>query len=1490
MNDDLRDANLVIYRSDWLSAMIFDPECGEPGVFVNGKNRLVLGGPGSILTGIRSIHNNTFAPVPICGYAYASAQYMGSGSSEVQFQIVGLGDDEISHLQAAYEEVEKNARFFRKVKGAGSFLFEDNEFLKLAQISRGLASSISTETLGASTDLKTCRISFTSEGHFTERFQQEYVTNLSGRYEILEALLQLIVPHIPPEARGHLAPSGSRNSRGTYSNWVPGPEPNPQGSSTGEANGVFGRILEQVLQRGSDIIGVPEDIANDSVLPQDPNQTPEQREEARQRRAQENSASRYEVAGNNLAGRYIRFLKSVDEDDFRNEVLDDLITILTDSRETTPPSEFVVGESRGSYIDRSEIRGSFFNQEEIVPVSVGGIIHIPGVRRTVQHPTIENTPLHTLEVWPTLFDSPNRVACRLVWGYKKTYAGVRRSEYRGSEVPDTTSIYGSLRGLEDSLLAKVAEFIGSHQGTSDFQRIYGENAGEGRELSVHPAYPDLELPPHPATGRVIDTNPDYYFYNESEEGRLSDMGPQMLLELDQRVTNSEAAFLQLSSGQLWERTNLGPNRTQMDGMNINLPSPGDALPSPHGLPTIDSVSPTDGNILGGGGNTNAESLISRNTRLSSIAKSTNTEETGADAIRAARNEMLQRTVYGIPNLSDASLPLRTGPIDQAFGETDRTHGFTRAHVLDIAVRALEQFPDETYTMRRAFPTFKIYFIEDDIGFTRQHFLPDGETGGTGINILAYMDDLYSYNSIKSIRLVRDRENPADLLILELTNVTGLMDRRKWDPDLEFQREPYMPGFAETEMENPLKKLVLKEGLKIQARFGYTNNANQMLKKFNGELVEISFNADCPDEMTIICQSFGAELMIEPKGINTKGEEVRYIDTPDILHTLLCAPELAHFGRYNLNPQFNPSEARTRASDLHGGNGGGLVTTSSVQDVLDGAREVLAKSQTKWLLGNNPADDNIFAPSLRDYEEGWNTWLDDRGRDLQAVSAISRSIGNWALGHVWRLAGGFNLVLGLYARYLVAAPAGWLAGIMSGTGYSPCGQTIWEIVKECTLRHPSWIGAIRTYGTRSTLFFGVPDHDYWADEITTQEIRFLNQYREAIGPAEGAGPLGSWEGVDRMSPFEFIQALTRQYGCGIAGTLAVVPTLGDTGLLAGGSLVGNSMFSDFLPYFRILRSRAQIMGDRGHRLALSLGRFRPFRRYHLITSSHHIISNNIRASLKGVPNTIMLQYGSGGDQYKTIKADDNIPDELVRLKSYQYPSCETEDLARRYCMGLLKEGLQRVYKGEILVTGMDIDPYDICHIHDERSQIYGPFQVRAVVDTITPETGWITEITPDMIVGTNEWSTQTTTSATGAVMAVLYDRYRSQINTTMGIGLGAGAVEATALGTGALGTTVAVPAIGTLLAGSMLAYYGGYELIRWTQERQPIWAIPLILDTRPLLTGLDGFRQDGIFASLRGALFAEVDAVSEGWRRLHLGAYGSDIAIRTGMIVTGQAGQ
>lgn len=244
------------------------------------------------------------------------------------------------------------------------------------------------------------------------------------------------------------------------------------------------------------------------------------------------------------------------------------------------------------------------------------------------------------------------------------------------------------------------------------------------------------------------------------------------------------------------------------------------------------------------------------------------------------------------------------------------------------------------TLMRAYPTFKLYFIEDDKGERKR---------------LAY-DDFFSYNSVQSIRVVRSRKIPADLCEIYITNISGILSNRKFKNEFSETTGQYTGGAARdssgnivkervetagTNKENPIASLLLQEGREINLRLGFSNDPEKLTTVFNGMITGIEFSEN-EDLVHIIAQSFAVELVSDIKGYEKpKTYSVTYLfgwdvwglndgaTTGKILEEMLSQPEVLHFGLW---------KAR---------NGGQNDNRILLTD--------------KWQLHPQPQEDNLFPP-------------------------------------------------------------------------------------------------------------------------------------------------------------------------------------------------------------------------------------------------------------------------------------------------------------------------------------------------------------------------------------------------------------------------------------------------------------------------------------------------------------------------------------------------
>jgi hypothetical protein len=155
------------------------------------------------------------------------------------------------------------------------------------------------------------------------------------------------------------------------------------------------------------------------------------------------------------------------------------------------------------------------------------------------------------------------------------------------------------------------------------------------------------------------------------------------------------------------------------------------------------------------------------------------------------------------------------------------------------------------------------------------------------------------------------------------------------------------------------------------------------------------------------------------------------------------------------------------------------------------------------------------------------------------------------------------------------------------------------------------------------------------------------------------------------------------------------------------------------------------------------RFEPFRRYHLATSGRNIILNTIGQSSYEGANTMAVKYydstdGEAISDYEIVKIHEGLPDELVKMKTIDFSQCRGKDMAMRYGIGSLIYEAKKSYTGELLLMGNPrIKPWDIIMVIDSYNDMCGPIEAEQVIERISFESGYITEIKPNMVVFANE---------------------------------------------------------------------------------------------------------------------------------------------------------
>jgi hypothetical protein len=638
----------------------------------------------------------------------------------------------------------------------------------------------------------------------------------------------------------------------------------------------------------------------------------------------------------------------------------------------------------------------------------------------------------------------------------------------------------------------------------------------------------------------------------------------------------------------------------------------------------------------------------------------------------------------------------------------------------------EEFQNDLYTgqalgLTRAYPAFKLFFIEDDHGERRLGF-----------------DDFFNYSAVQSIRVVRDRHIAADLCEIYLTNLSGVLSNRRFKQERNPEKGRDAEGkvavdnakHADTKAENPLASMMLKEGVHFSLYLGYSNRLENMELVFTGVITELEFMGS-EEVVRVLGQSYAIELVQDIKGVTkprvTDNMTIKGLDfwgiggnayTSDLLEEMITQPEVLHFGRW-----------------------------TALRKKVTANRDLLTN---KYQFEPKPQDDNIFAPSPK------------------------QNLKNFADGTIFQS-----------LRYVIYQ------------------TTVWDIFQEMTLRHPNFIAAAVPYreigNDRMTMFFGLPNQLYFARDPDFKENNVSEAMRREQAELEGK--------LFRLN-------------------------------LGGGRRQRQACENCHYPPVEQEKQALQESIDSLRNDRLTYGKkqqyIKPFRKYHLLTSSYHIVSNNIQANARDVANTVTVRYNADlpgkddiiagvknsdfalahADEEVTVKIDAALPDEETRTQVASFLNVSNSNLARRYALGLLLRNTKNTYKGELVILGNPkIKPHDVCYLFDEYNDMIGPIEVDRVIHVFTPDQGFITEIKPAMLTQVGEWALMHSCTAMGIVM-------EEAVKNIFGRKARGGVAQVAEAG-----YSLMAP-----VAGALFDYFGGFmsdAILNYTQFGFPLVMTPLM---------------------------------------------------------------
>jgi len=751
------------------------------------------------------------------------------------------------------------------------------------------------------------------------------------------------------------------------------------------------------------------------------------------------------------------------------------------------------------------------------------------------------------------------------------------------------------------------------------------------------------------------------------------------------------------------------------------------------------------------------------------------------------------------------------------------------------ISSIENFEDMTYTMRRSMPTFRLFFREEglksfnDIDMDR---FDAKNKSGQWRNFA----DFYNINGAIDIRLVKDKDNPADLLIIRIVN-----NRQ----DIVNREAGGLKKVQDLVVENGKivnnSTVMLQRGSSIELRLGYDSDPNKLPVEFSGRVASIGGG----DIVEIVCQGDGVELVQNLKGtgpleLDDASDKRTTELISDILHN---SPEVKSFG-----------------------------TISS--------KTLIGDHEFFWTgAGGRTAIENIFAPPL------FNSW-DFFDSDMILYTSIGGTIGLF-FGPVGM---GIGALIGAGVRAIKGEF--FDSDEKDGVKFVIYRQTIWDILQELTLRHPGTVCSIVPFDQRSTIFFGYPEQLYFYKGMNYEEAKALHQSGvsdKLFSPEEKSLRTVLNETISESKVLKLNSRRKDSEMIARSDSPSVYRKITDSFMALFNIPLTDSFFS---AWDKVFRPRdASLVGR------IVSNTMKPFINYHLVTSEHDIIANNMTVTTKDVYNAIEIIHPEttkdsnftgavGFSDYKKLdamEADDDIAPEYLKTKTIIYHNAHTEEpsakLPEKYAISTLCRYLNNIYTGKIKILGRPkIKPYDIVFIYDSYNDIFGPIQVKSIVHTLSYETGWVTEITPQLIVTPSQSTLIPYINTMKKMAATFYFKNikKFYVNERPGVKdlrtmsaakgvaegsrfslsvLGAGAVfksaslaigEQTLIG-GAklalssltkLGFSVGVPII-----GSIVADYVFDGITNWAKYREPVTILPVTRNGKKWYTGLRGMRHN-----------------------------------------------
>ncbi|MCB1712652.1 MAG: hypothetical protein KDH96_09330, partial [Candidatus Riesia sp.] len=196
----------------------------------------------------------------------------------------------------------------------------------------------------------------------------------------------------------------------------------------------------------------------------------------------------------------------------------------------------------------------------------------------------------------------------------------------------------------------------------------------------------------------------------------------------------------------------------------------------------------------------------------------------------------------------------------------------------------------------------------------------------------------------------------------------------------------------------------------------------------------------------------------------------------------------------------------------------------------------------------------------------------------------------------------------------------------------------------------------------------------------------------------------------------------------------------------------------------------------------------FRVHHYSDNTRSIIRNNITATTNEMWNTVVIEHPSPGTADSTISDKTQMftegrvsaganwiywPKQEVsgviglqfnpgltlankKVEVFTELNCQSSDVAAKLACHHLAKGIQKMYRGTLMMIGKNMKPYDRIIIADKYKSMAGPVEVESVVHHFNSEVGWITNVVPHAVCDANPGAAILQTAAMEATFEAVFN--------------------------------------------------------------------------------------------------------------------------------------